>query len=1208
MHSSTLTSVLHVSALIALLVGPSISLSVAAPAAAGVGTHQYRIVSVSPTVLFPKQSDGGLRQLAWLRVASLAERTSAEVAVSVSGAALPVQQVTLATGETRVDLLLPDLTAPAEVNVDVRIKGVAPLRWSGLWQPARKWKIYAIKSSHYDLGYDGRIDVMQREAADYLDIARRLCTDRDQLHEWHYHIEHLRFLRAYERERGPVALASFLERYVKPGIMTLSGNSSGAHFHWMDYEQLARFGYPARRELKDRYGLDITGITVADNPSVSWPAYQLMAQAGFKYLLRLGQTSFRAVKPSGYAKQGMPRVAWMTGPDGHHRILASFHDAYAEPLFLGHAGNYGASEIALAAEKLSDRLRRTEQGVEYGPYPYDALILSNYVDWEIPHEQERVLDEWRKRFTYPEVHLDNAFQALAYIEKNFADKIPVVPGDTNNNSGDYSSIDPRYQGIKRQLTRLLPFTETLHALAAARAPNSLVSSGRAFADHWLELMEFDEHCWPTMLSVNDQNIFNTVVAKHHGIDRVALEVNAAFARASEVLLGATPAAAERLAVWNALAHPRTDLVEYSLPANTPVGSIHAVEESSGRVLPVQREADNRIRFLATTPALGHASYRLVPGEAKSDPTQLRAEARGETIVLANRWYRLEVGAGDGRVRSLRSLLLDRELLDPGSPWGFNDFIRCHTPPFSYGFVSADLNLTKIGRATARLIESGPVAAAVEILTTDEKLDVRVVTHLRLFAEVDHVAVTNQAERMGFLHSARADRYRENVFVAFPLLIPGGRFRAEYGPGTIDPARDFAPASNTDFVMVNRWIDVSNDQFGVTLSPREAAAVHCGKINYNFFRPVFKATSSHLYSYAWSNRMAGLTNLSQDDYQATLSYALRVHPGDWREGQASRFGWSQGAPLIAQAAPVSAPAQSTAAEVSAANVQLTVLKRAEAPGRGYIVRVVETEGRPRTAVSVRVPGLPVTRARRCDVVENDLAELQLKNGILHLELGPYELATVRLEEAAATLPAVGELAASEFSDASLRLTWKTAGAARASGYHIFRSEVAAEPPSAQSLVGYATELSFTDRGLKPGVAYHYRVAAATPNNSQGPLSAPCAVRTTLVNRTPPAALVEVGVVPMAEDRLCCYWQRSAEPDVALYRVHRSRHADFTPGPATLIAEVQPDVYYYQLYFDRNVAPGETWYYRVLPVDFAGNEQSVSRCVSGATPRRTAPWAP
>jgi hypothetical protein len=74
------------------------------------------------------------------------------------------------------------------------------------------------------------------------------------------------------------------------------------------------------------------------------------------------------------------------------------------------------------------------------------------------------------------------------------------------------------------------------------------------------------------------------------------------------------------------------------------------------------------------------------------------------------------------------------------------------------------------------------------------------------------------------------------------------------------------------------------------------------------------------------------------------------------------------------------------------------------------------------------------------------------------------------------------------------------------------------------------------------------------------------------------------------------------------VHRSRHADFTPGPATLIAEVQPDVYYYQLYFDRNVAPGETWYYRVLPVDFAGNEQSVSRCVSGATPRRTAPWAP
>src|SRR5579862_5607346 len=217
-----------------------------------------QILELQPTALFPKR-DGSLQQVAFLMVKCLVETTQATIVVQLGEEVCPPLQSTLLLGDNRISVLLPDISSVEPIVVRIRTDRLDTVaaEWHGSWQPQRKWKIYLFKASHYDLGYDGRIDVMQYEAANYLDLAKRLCADHAQSHEWHYHIEHMRFIRAYEAERTEIELSGLIEGYVKTVMMTLSGNPGGPHFHWMDYEQLARASYPARREMMDRFGLDV---------------------------------------------------------------------------------------------------------------------------------------------------------------------------------------------------------------------------------------------------------------------------------------------------------------------------------------------------------------------------------------------------------------------------------------------------------------------------------------------------------------------------------------------------------------------------------------------------------------------------------------------------------------------------------------------------------------------------------------------------------------------------------------------------------------------------------------------------------------------------------------------------------------------------------------------------------------------------------------
>lgn len=1177
-------------------------LTLAIPAHAA-SEASLRIVKLEPTVLFPDREP--LCQIAWLHVVNPAESSvTVEATVvmdgTVSGAP---QRFTLPPGGSRQNLLVPDIPRAARLEVRLTTTGQPAAQFARDWQPQRKWKVFVVKSSHEDIGYENYLWVKQKEIADFIDLGAHLSskTKAAPVEEgavapggYRYFLETLLFPRYYMEERSEMAWRELAENAVKSGAMPLAAAPNGVHSHWLDYESLARLMYPGRREYKDRFDLDLDTFVIVDNPSFSWSSVQAMAGAGYRYAVRFAQP-FRTDSKNDYRTTKLPAVFWWQGPDATSRVLYTWRHHYGINFWFGQT-NGGFTDLSvLAAENVQREIAAVQDDGVLGPYPYDALLIPSYQDHETPVWDNRALRRWQETYRYPEISIAGPRDFMVYMEKNYGGALPVLSGDLNNFSADYASIDPASHGWTRRASRLLPFAEGLAAVAGALDPGFTLPAHEV-ERAYLRLFDFSEHSWPTSPPAGPVHQFNAQWGKHLEGGRALADSERLFDRAiqavsSQIATGEAPA----LAVFNPLAHSRTDLVV----VNEKLSGGALIDASTGTPVATQTLADGRTVFLAgDVPAFGYKTYRLAPPPAAGPVPVARLRAEGN--ILENEYYTITFDRASGAITSIVDRELKRELVDSAAPYQFNQLV----------WVSKKSKQTTAGsnyapKKGARLAaQAGPFVAEMTASFADAKLgDAQVVQTVRLYAGMKRIDVVNTLRHVGALHTDRSThRYRDNLFYAFPFKVENFTPRAEYAGGVVRPQVDQLRHGTHDYLSVNRWADVSNADFGVTMAPHNAPVVHFGAIRYNEFSIDYKPSTSHLYSYAWSNRMAGLLALGPDDLNATFAYSFTSHAGDWDAGAVTRFGWGVASPLVARVLPASQPGKLPATadsflKVDAPNVQVTVLKESTQPGRGWIVRLVETEGRAVEA-TVDVGRLPVDQAVRCDLVENDLGPLALTAGKVRVSLGAFAFATVRVFAQGAPSAVTG-LAVTSTGDAGVGLRWPAV--AGAVGYNVFRSEDPDAPATAWSFAGRAVEPAFTDAGLKLDTVYFYRLAAVSAGNAQGEPSARLEVRTATENTTPPLPVTELGIVRQAHDRLMVCWHRNTEPDVARYLVYRSTQPDFDPTGMEAVGVVRPSGYYLEHFIDAGLTAGTTYHYKVLPQDWAGNRQTRSATASATTPK-------
>ncbi len=227
------------------------------------------------------------------------------------------------------------------------------------------------------------------------------------------------------------------------------------------------------------------------------------------------------------------------------------------------------------------------------------------------------------------------------------------------------------------------------------------------------------------------------------------------------------------------------------------------------------------------------------------------------------------------------------------------------------------------------------------------------------------------------------RYYRYGYYQFPFAVDKARFYAQLNGPVMEPYKDLTGHSTDAYVGAREWSSVENGDFGVALiqwdsSLMEFGEIHPDKTCYSFGK--LPEGKSALYSYVFNDWLQR-HNPDGEGVALRFRYAITSYAGSWRDAHI---------PYVARK--VTDPYYSILEKhicPDAPNIQVITVKAAE-DGRGFIVRLKETEGRS-VVTSISRDFLKHSRMVRTDILEN--GRKRVRNGKISVK--PYEYVTLRI---------------------------------------------------------------------------------------------------------------------------------------------------------------------------------------------------------------------
>jgi alpha-mannosidase len=221
---------------------------------------------------------------------------------------------------------------------------------------------------------------------------------------------------------------------------------------------------------------------------------------------------------------------------------------------------------------------------------------------------------------------------------------------------------------------------------------------------------------------------------------------------------------------------------------------------------------------------------------------------------------------------------------------------------------------------------------------------------------------------------------------------------DLGGQALEPEAEQLPGACRDYFTVQRWVDFSNPDFGVTVACPTAPLVQLGGFRFGKKQARFELDRALLLGWPTNNYWETNFAASQPGL-VTARYVVLPHRGAFDEAAAHRFGLEQAVPVSLQhlgEEPVSAPPlprQGTLMELPADPV-LTLRIKPTSEGDGLIVRLLNASNQPTTA-RVGSGLLHIRAAERCDLLEHPLEPIPVEAGGFAIDLPARSLGSVRV---------------------------------------------------------------------------------------------------------------------------------------------------------------------------------------------------------------------
>jgi hypothetical protein len=616
------------------------------------------------------------------------------------------------------------------------------------------------------------------------------------------------------------------------------------------------------RGLRDNMKLPVNTGMMSDIPGMSWSMVSALAKNGIRYFSN-GPNYVEGLPDKGdrightLVKQGN-KAFWWKSPSGKDSILfwtcgkgySSWHGTPQGGIF-----ETGSEKIAAYMNEL-----------DTVGYPYSMVQWRYNIVSDNGPTDSTVSDfvkSWNEKYISPKLVLANVSDMFERFEKLYGKKIPVLSGDFTGYWEDGAYSTAKEEAENRLLSEKLLLLENI-----AKQRNVAIDKD------WLykakkNIVLFHEHTWGAWCSISkpdDPFSVHQWEYKKRFVDSAGFFINEI-----EASLLKNVSSPSHVKVINTLSWKRSGYVEMDAPETFKYNTL---TDEKGNKMPIQKNADGKICFIAKdVPAKGEKTYRLsFEGNNLRYPFQPFATFTVDSMT--------------GSIKHLNTL--GREWVAEGRYKGLLQSL------YVSGLDPDKFSLSSVKKMER--IEEGPVVSKFRITCDLEGVN-EIIYEITQYSGFDPV-------KFSVIIDKKAIREKESVHIAFPFAMERPKTRICVGDSCITPEKGQISGANKDFFCVQRWIDVSGNHSGVTLSCPQGALFEVGRmideerINNGYKKWKDSARSSSLlFLYAMNNYWH--TNYKADQEGKTrFDFYLSFHK-EFDTVKARQFGYEMTQPLAGE---------------------------------------------------------------------------------------------------------------------------------------------------------------------------------------------------------------------------------------------------------------------------------------------------------------------
>ena len=964
-----------------------------------------KLLDVYAQPFLVEHADGKIYQPVLASVLRIGEPV--EATVGVNGSEL-VKQL-LKPGFKVIEGLAPAVENPTSVDVDVKVAGESIGKETLTIKPVRKWEVYLLHHSHVDIGYTHvQTEVVQKHWEYFkqvMELARKTA-DYPAGSAFKWNVEVLWAVDSYLEQASEQERQEFIEAVKKGwiGLDALYGNELTALCR---PEELVRLvGYA--QILRKSYNLAIDSAMITDVPGYTWGIVPVLAQSGVKYF-SVGPNRGHRI---GYTLStwGDKPFYWVS-PSGRHNILcwvagegySFFHSGRLDgERLLGYLKRLQDSEYPYDMVQL-----RYSIGGDNGPpdpglsefvknwntkYAYPRLIVATTSEMfrefegryggEIPRVRGDFTPYWEDGAgsSARETGLNRAAaERLVQAETLWAVLNPgnyladefyeawrnVILYDEHTWGAHCSISQPDSDFTKAQWKIKQAFALDADA-QSHKLLNDSLSSRRSAAGKVTAVDVFNTCSWDrTDLVVlpKDWDLGGDIVRDGNGkwvrSQRLSTGELAFVARnmpplgARRFTFDTYPPKIVEQVVGGALEfklfyfgkyltsdelkqlvhdHFATKLFNRKGKLTTIRDYTVSSDPATNQLIvrcPTREDVEAALELLleVDVPAFAAKRFTFHRGEIRAS-----GDARARGAELSNGRIGLIVDKETGAVKSLKWTGLNVELVNREGNLGLNDYF--------YVAGRDPKNLRRNESVTISVNEGGPLVASL-LIESDAPGCHKLTRELRVVDGLEHVDIINVIDKQKIYE-------QEAVHLAFGFNVPDGVMRMDTPWAVVRPEQDQLPGACKNYFTVQRWVDVSNEDYGVTWATVDAPLVEVGAITCDpravgWIKSLEPSTT--LYSYVMNNYWETNYKAGQEG-PTTFRYSIRPHRR-FDSAEATRFGIERSQPLIVVPVERQTPVQHSILSVEPAAVIVTAFKPSEG-GKAWIVRLFNAGGRPEKA--------------------------------------------------------------------------------------------------------------------------------------------------------------------------------------------------------------------------------------------------------------------